>query len=257
MKLADISDTARWVAMYRAIESERADAIFSDPFARRLAGRRGEQILEAMPKGRAFGWPMVVRTALFDELIVRTVERDGVDAVLNLAAGLDARPYRLALPSSLQWIDVDLPPMVDYKREVLAGEKPRCAVEYVGLDLADRTARRALFARVGGGAKRVLVATEGLLVYLTRQEVGELAADLHDQPSFRYWLIDIVAPWIMKMMARTWGKQLEAAAAPLRFAPEEGPEFYAQWGWRVAEARATFEEAQRLQRAPRAWLWKL
>src|SRR4051794_20151099 len=224
MELANISDTARWVAMYRVMESERKDALFRDPYARKLAGTRGEEILAAMPKGRAFAWPMIVRTSLFDEIILRHAGE--VDTVLNLAAGLDARPYRLALPPSLKWIDVDLPPMIDHKRGVLAGEKPRCEVEFVGLDLADRAARRELFARVGASGKRVLVATEGLLVYLEREQAGELGADLHAQPSFRFWLIDIVAPFILAMMQKTWGKQLDAAAAPLRFAPEEGPAFY-------------------------------
>jgi methyltransferase (TIGR00027 family) len=254
MELANISDTARWVAMYRVMESERKDGIFRDPLARRLAGARGEEILAAMPKGRAFAWPMIVRTSLFDEIILRLAGQ--IDTVLNLAAGLDARPYRLDLPPSLKWIDVDLPPMIDYKRGVLADQKPRCEMEYVGLDLADRAARRALFARVGAPGKRVLVATEGLLVYLTREQAGELAADLHDQASFRYWLIDIVSPFILELMQKTWGKQLDAAAAPLRFAPEEGPEFYTQFGWRVSEARDTFGEAKRLKRLPgqmRVW----
>src|SRR6266571_3104240 len=124
MELANISDTARWVAMYRVMESERTDGIFRDPFARRLAGARGEEILAAMPKGRSFAWPMIVRTALFDEIILRLAGQ--IDTVLNLAAGLDARPYRLDLPPSLKWIDVDLPPMIDYKRGMLAGEKARC-----------------------------------------------------------------------------------------------------------------------------------
>jgi methyltransferase (TIGR00027 family) len=255
-ELANISDTARWVAMYRAMESEKRDALFRDPYAARLAGARGAEILEAMPKGKQFGWPMIVRTALFDELVMRHAGE--VDTVLNLAAGLDARPYRLALPPTLKWIDVDLPGMIDYKRGVLATEKPRCDVEFVAVDLADREARRALFARVGASAKRVLVATEGLLVYLTREQVGELAADLHAQPSFQFWLIDIVAPFILQMMQKTWGKQLDAAAAPFRFAPEEGPAFYAPFGWRTVDARNTFVEAQRLRRLPRsAILWRI
>jgi len=57
---------------------------------------------------------------------------------------------------------------------------------------------------------------------------------------------------------KTWGKQLDAAAAPLRFAPEEEAAFCAQFGWRVAETRQTIEEAQRLKRAPRGlFIWKL
>lgn len=38
--IRNISDTARWAAVYRARESQRLDALFRDPFARRLAGAR-------------------------------------------------------------------------------------------------------------------------------------------------------------------------------------------------------------------------
>ncbi|PYL21082.1 MAG: SAM-dependent methyltransferase, partial [Verrucomicrobia bacterium] len=43
-----MSDTARWVAVYRARETQRTDAVFRDPFARQLAGERGEQIAASM-----------------------------------------------------------------------------------------------------------------------------------------------------------------------------------------------------------------
>ena len=56
------------MAAYRAEESERRDALFRDPWARQLAGERGLRALDAMPHGRRFAWPMVVRTVLFDEL---------------------------------------------------------------------------------------------------------------------------------------------------------------------------------------------
>jgi O-methyltransferase involved in polyketide biosynthesis len=36
--IRDISDTARWMAVFRARESERPDAVFKDPFAQALAG---------------------------------------------------------------------------------------------------------------------------------------------------------------------------------------------------------------------------
>src|SRR5678815_1669336 len=124
MCIRDSSDTALWVAVYRAMESERPDAVFVDPFARRLAGERGQQIVDAMPRGRSMAWPMIVRTAVMDEIILRCVEQ-GARTVLNLAAGLDARPYRLPLPASLRWLHVDLPDMVEYFRERMAGETPR------------------------------------------------------------------------------------------------------------------------------------
>ncbi|MDB6164558.1 MAG: SAM-dependent methyltransferase, partial [Xanthomonadaceae bacterium] len=98
--IRDVSDTALWVAVYRAMESERTDALFNDPYARRLAGERGQTIVDTMPRGKTMSWPMVVRTAVMDEIILRCVAQ-GATTVLNLAAGLDARPYRLALPAAL------------------------------------------------------------------------------------------------------------------------------------------------------------
>jgi methyltransferase (TIGR00027 family) len=112
---------------------------------------------------------MIVRTAVMDEVILQAIERDGVGTVLNLAAGLDTRPYRLALPSTLRWVEVDFPDVVAYKEEELAGERPACALERVGIDLTDVPRRRALFGRIGSAERPVLVVSEGLLIYLTHR----------------------------------------------------------------------------------------
>ena len=64
----DVSDTARWVAIYRAIESERRNALFRDPYARELGGARGEAIVRSMPSSEGTAWPMIVRTAVMDEI---------------------------------------------------------------------------------------------------------------------------------------------------------------------------------------------
>jgi methyltransferase (TIGR00027 family) len=256
--IRNVSDTARWVAFYRAMESERPDAIFQDPYARRLAGEQGEAIVNAMPKGKQFAWPMIVRTAVMDEIILREIAQDGVDCVLNLAAGLDARPWRLPLPASLFWVDVDLPVMLDHKEATLQGEKPRCRYEGVRLDLSNGTERRALFRRIGSRAFRVLVITEGLLVYLSPGAVAELATDLHNEESFAFWLSDLASPGLLKMLARTWGSTLSAGNAPMQFAPADGTRFFGPYGWREKEYRAMFEESIRLKRTmPFAWFWRL
>src|SRR5713226_1436402 len=128
--IRNISDTARWVAVYRARESDREDAVFNDPFARRLAGERGEQIANALPWGEENAWSWTSRTYLIDRFVSEQIA-SGVDLVVNLAAGLDARPYRMDLPLSLKWIEVDLPEILDYKEEVLAGVAPKCSLERI------------------------------------------------------------------------------------------------------------------------------
>ena len=141
------------MAVYRARESERPDAVFHDPFARALAGERGEQIARAVPFGDENSWAFVARTYAFDRLIDQALA-EGVDLVVNLAAGLDARPYRMALPPALRWVEVDLPEILDYKSEILASAIPRCALERVTLDLSNADARRGLFDRLGRASRR-------------------------------------------------------------------------------------------------------
>src|SRR5215210_2206956 len=257
MAIENISDTARWVAVYRAMESARPDAIFRDPFADRLVGERGRAILDDMPQGRTLAWPMIVRTAVFDEIVLDAVRNKGTDLVVNLAAGLDARPWRLALPPSLRWVDVDLPGILQYKAEMLRTETPVCRYEAVTADLREVPARQALFARLGAGASRALIVTEGLLVYLPPEQVATLAADLHAQPCFQEWVTDLASPGLLKKMEKSWGKKLAESGSPFLFGPAEGTEFFRTYGWREAQYHALLEEAQRLNRTMKgAWFWK-
>ena len=246
--LRNISDTALWVAIFRARETERQDALFKDPFARKLAGERGEQIAADMQRGLRDEWPYVARTMRFDQIVTEQIKQ-GTDMVINLAAGLDTRPYRMDLPSSLQWIEVDLPGILDYKEEILVREKPRCALERVRLDLSDVDGRRALFQRLGRNAKRVLVLTEGLLVYLTRDEVSSLGRDLAAQSTFRDWAIDLCSPGLLKMLQKNLGA-LSEAGSPLKFGPEEGPEFFNASGWKAVEVYSMLKTAAKIKRLP-------
>ncbi len=208
-RIRNVSDTALWVAIYRAMESERPDALFHDPYARRLGGERGERIVDKMPGGKSASWPMVVRTAVMDEIVMRCVQQ-GARTVLNLAAGLDARPYRLDLPADLRWLHVDLPDMLAYFRDNMAQETPRCQLEFVAADLRGSDARRDVFARAGGNGP-VLVITEGLLIYLEAEDVAELARDLHGIAEARWWLTDLASPMLLKFLARRWQPSLAAA----------------------------------------------
>ena len=242
-----ISDTALWVAVYRARESERADAVFRDPYASKLAGDRGLRMAAAMPFAERHAWSYVARTWLVDQVIERELLR-GTDMVINLAAGLDARPYRMRLPASLRWVEVDLPEMLNYKQEVLAAGTPNCTVERVAVDLRDHAGRRALFQRLGNEAKRVVVLSEGLLVYFSDQDVSELARDLAAQPTFRIWATDLTSPALLKMLQKTIGAPLTRAGSPLKFAPREGPDFFAAYGWKSAETRSILHTAAKLKR---------
>ncbi len=245
----NISDTARWVAYFRARESERPDALFRDPFAARLAGERGFQIANTLLEGNKHEWAWVARTYLFDQFLAREIEH-GADLVVNLAAGLDARPYRMQLPASLRWVEVDFPEIISYKEEILDGEKPACKLERIPLDLSDLDARRKLFAELNQQAKRIVVSTEGLLIYFTTEAVGSLAGDLARGMHVQSWIIDLASPGQLKLMQRTTGKELSEAGAAFKFGPPEGPKFFHPYGWDSQEVQGLLKTAARLNRAP-------
>lgn len=257
MPIENVSDTARWVAVYRAMETARPDALFRDPYAERLAGERGHQIARELKRGGQLAWAMIVRTAVLDEMILDRVRNGGVDTVINLAAGLDTRAWRLELPRSLRWFDVDLPAMIAYKSAAMRDEPPVCQYEAVAVDLTSDTARTEVLRRVGGVARTALVITEGLLVYLGDEKVASLARALHDVPSIRWWLSDIASPRLLVMMTKQWGTAVSAGNAPFLFAPPDSANFFAPLGWRETVFRSAIEEAQRLKREMRMmWLWR-
>jgi len=242
-----ISDTARWAAVFRARETERPDAVFRDPFARRLAGERGEEIAKAFPFHEKNSWSWVTRTYVFDSFIREHVKQ-GVDLVVNLAAGLDARPYRMDLPASLQWIEVDLPEILGYKEQILGGEKQRCRLERVRMDLADTRARRDLFDTLAKRATKALVISEGLLGYLTEEQVGSLAEDLARPSAIQLWVFDLASPGLLRMIQKNTHAQFSDSVARLQFAPANGPEFFSSHGWELLEVRSILKTAASLHR---------
>jgi O-methyltransferase involved in polyketide biosynthesis len=202
-----------------------------------LAGEHGFQIANTLADGNKHEWAWVARTYLFDQFLSRAI-KDGADLVVNLAAGLDARPYRMDLPSTLQWVEVDFPEIVSYKEEILADEKPRCRLERVSLDLANVPARRDLFARLDARATKVVVASEGL------------AQDLATQKHFASWIVDLASPGQLRLMQRTTGKQLSEAGAAFKFGPPEGAKFFAPHGWESTEVQGMLKTAAQFKRAP-------
>jgi methyltransferase (TIGR00027 family) len=248
-----VSDIARWMAYFRAMESRRPDALFRDPHAETLAGERGFQVASILSQKNKQEWAWVTRTYLFDSFISRLLQ-DGADLVLNLAAGLDARPYRMDLPSTLQWVEVDFPEIISYKETILANETPRCRLERVALDLSDVEGRRKLFSALDARATNIAVVSEGLLVYFTPTDVAALARELARGPHFQNWIVDLSSTIQLIILQRTLGQLLSEADAAFKFGPPEGADFFRPFGWDPMEVQGMLKTAAELKRAPEEFL---
>jgi O-methyltransferase involved in polyketide biosynthesis len=154
----------------------------------------------------------------------------------------------MELPATLRWIEVDLPELLTYKEEALAGKEPRCKLERVRLDLAERGQRQALFDEIGRTAQKVLILTEGLLIYLSAEEVGALAEDLARPPSIQRWICEVASPGLLRLMQKQWERPLAVAKAPFQFGPPEGPGFFQRFGWQAVEVHSMLKTAAKLKR---------
>jgi methyltransferase (TIGR00027 family) len=248
-QVRNVSDTALWAAHFRAEESRRPDALFHDPYAEKLGAQRGGEMAGALPQGLSHAWAWVARTYLFDQILQKEIA-DGADLIVNCAAGLDARPYRMQLPSSLQWIEADLPGILVYKKELLANDKPTCQLERIAVNLAEAGERRRFFEAISNRGKRGLVLTEGLLIYLSAEEVAQFAEDLSGIASLQRWILDMHSPRLLAMMKRNTGKALEKVGAPFKFGPAEGPEFFRPHGWAPIQVEGLLHTSARFKRPP-------
>ncbi len=233
-------------ALHRATESARPDALFRDPLAERLAGKHGRAIVDGVPRTTRSGWWLVARTMIVDDAIANALA-DGCDRVLNLAAGLDTRPYRLKLPSELTWVEADLPKLLEEKTELLADQAPRCRLTRTAVDLADQRARDAFLDEALAGATKALVLTEGLLMYLEDRDVVALSEAI-TRPEVAWWMLDFAGPGLKRLMNKQVPGMLQNA--PFRFAPENGVAYFEDLGWRTVEVEALHLAAQRFHRLP-------
>lgn len=168
-----VADTGLLVAAMRARESEREDRLFSDPFAERLAGDRGRELLAGAlaSAGEQSTAQIIVRTRYWDEALLEAAAK--VNQVVIVAAGMDARGYRLPWPQGTVTYELDQPAVMAAKAELLADEQPRCRRVAVGVDLADDWPAAIRSAGLDPADPTVWL-LEGLLQYLDEAAVSAL-----------------------------------------------------------------------------------
>ncbi|MBC7712974.1 MAG: class I SAM-dependent methyltransferase [Rhizobacter sp.] len=245
-EINDVTDTALWVAAYRAEEAERKDALFKDSFASLLIGDHGHSIAARTQGSRYTAWSVVIRTYIIDNFFKNLIPKD-IDTVLNLGAGLDTRPYRLDLPENLRWIEVDFQKIIEHKNEKLKNEKPKCKLERISLDLSVAEDRDNFLKKISYESKNVLVLTEGVIPYLSNTDAKSLAGSLHSYKNFRYWITEYYSPEILEFL-RTPKRLKQMENAPFLFYPSNWFEFFKEAGWKNIETKYFGEESERLGR---------
>ncbi|HEY8473283.1 MAG TPA: SAM-dependent methyltransferase [Natronosporangium sp.] len=180
---AGVGRTALGAAIFRAIESRRADRLFADPYAAAFLAaapavlhraNRGTLARLGIATGAAFQTHVVIRTRFFDDYLLAAAAA-GVRQLVLVAAGLDTRAYRLAWPAGCRLFEVDLPEVLEFKHRVLAARAavPSCDRRPVPADLREDWTTPLVAAGLHPDQPTGWL-LEGLLSYLSAGEAEAL-----------------------------------------------------------------------------------
>jgi len=181
-----VGATALGVAAARAAETESENPLISDPFARVFVEAAGEgmwsiyadpallaKAADIEPDLRARLQLMVdfmaTRTAFFDEFFLGAAGA-GVRQVVILAAGLDARSWRLPWPDGTVVYELDQPKVLEFKSNTLRehGANPTAHLVNVPIDLRQDWPKALQEAGFDASLPAVW-SVEGLVRYLPAQ----------------------------------------------------------------------------------------
>lgn len=146
-QLDAVERTALLTTALRAAETRRPDRLYTDPYAARLAGDIGPDLLAEVveatfPPHRRRTLPSTpdynaIRTRFFDDYL-QDAARDPLTTQIVLApAGMDSRAHRLDWPDRVSWFEVDRPSVLAYKDDRLGDAEPRVRHHKVAVDLTD------------------------------------------------------------------------------------------------------------------------
>jgi methyltransferase (TIGR00027 family) len=168
--VSDVSRTAIGVARLRALESQRPDRLFNDPYAAAFAGGNTEA-------DSVFRVHVAVRTRFYDDYLLASPCRQ----VVLVAAGLDTRAFRLPWPAGVRLFELDLPELLTYKENVLSSQQavPQCDRTLVPVDLRDDWPPALIAAGLQPNEPTAWL-IEGLLVYLTAEDAAKVLARVTD-----------------------------------------------------------------------------
>ncbi|WP_433758304.1 class I SAM-dependent methyltransferase [Nocardia sp. CA-135398] len=230
-----VAATARLTAALRAAESARPDRLFHDPFAARLAGVAGAELLDQL--GMRDSPIIPVRTKYFDDTIAETVS-SGIRQIVVVAAGMDARGYRLDLPLDTVLFELDRPNLLRLKDELLGAAKPIGTRLPIGVDLA--TDFTVALVDAGFRADRPTCwLVEGLTPYLTESEVHQMIDRLSSHSATgSHLLIDFVGTSLLESPAmRPMLDRLAERGMTWLYGTEQPEAQLENRGWRATVTR--------------------
>ena len=233
-----VSYTSQWTAAARALETERnGEKLVDDPYARRLAEPRGFELLDRYGGGGLQEF-VAIRTRYLDDSITTTLETTAIKQVVLIAAGMDARSYRLKWPDDVVVYEVDHAALHDEKDRRLAelAAEPTVDRRAVRADLAEDWLPALTQAGFDPTAPTLWV-PEAVFFFLTEDQSVALLETLQGASAPGSWLaVDLLSERLLRSPAtQLFLSSLRQDGIPWLFGTDYPASFLARHGWEVRE----------------------
>jgi O-methyltransferase involved in polyketide biosynthesis len=199
--LNEVSRTLLIPLYYRALESQRTDALIRDPKALELVSRLDCDFsgVQELKNEQTF---YILRMREFDRLTHAFLADHPDGLIVDLGCGLDTRFERID-NGQVDWYGLDLPEVIALRKELLA-ETPRS--HFIGCSVLDFSWMDALNDQAG---RHFLFLAEGVLVYLEEADVKRLVQTLAKRFPGAELACEVYAPFVLRTHPRS-----EAVAQP-------------------------------------------
>jgi O-methyltransferase involved in polyketide biosynthesis len=195
--LSGVAETLLVTLYIRATESQRPDALIKDERAEALVRQLGPETLRKTlalteDTGRLV---LILKSREFDRFAQDFVGRHPDAVVVHIGCGLDTRFERVCSEppdnGQVEWYDLDLPEVIDLRRELIGGEGGRHHL------LAGSVLEDAWLEAVEPHRQRpFLFLAEGVFMYFTEAQVKSLVLRLKEHFSTAELVFDAYSPFM-------------------------------------------------------------
>lgn len=220
VNLQGVPETMLQTLYARAVYSKQKNAKFHDKNAEKIISRMDYDFSLA-GKDATMSKGVIARTILLDRMVGDFIKENPDCTVINIACGMDTRVYRLQEDSAVRnnmdgvrWYNLDLPETIAVRQQFLE--------ENGNISMIAKSAMDEAWAlEIEEPQGKVLVIIEGLVMYLTEQEVKQILSIISNRFNHVHVIMETMNPWVMGHMKE---KSIEATKAKFTWGIKSGRE---------------------------------
>lgn len=202
IQMQGVPETMLQTLYARAAYSKMGNAKFRDDKAVEIISRMDYDFSLA-GKDTMMSKGVIARTILLDRMVGEFIRENPKGTVVNIACGMDTRVYRLKMPPSVRWYNLDLPETIEVRRRFLTEDGQISMIAKSAMD-------GNWAAEIEEPEGRTLVILEGFVMYLSQEDVKQILSIISGRFPQAEIIMETMSPWVVKNMKE---KSIEATKA--------------------------------------------